>query len=547
MTQGLREFGTEHGHRQGSNRARRRTSVAVPPHPALARRPRGFVFILGIICLLVMIILGLVSINVAINTRRLASNKERNIRAQAAAEAGAWTAKSTLESLSTTPTTTQSGNDTLPNGATYSYTAVPLTPPTGYPWLFRFLVTSEGKTPDGGDKFVVAQCQPSNFAKYAYCEQKALSGGWIVTGMRYNGPVHSNDTLAVFWDLSSGHPIFGDVVTSAQSSISWYDSAHTPHTTTDWQNIFDGGQSALKLGVKPLTFPTTSRLQRNRAWVGGLSIAANDTTTNPTPALPTTNGVYLDGNNVGKVQAGIYIAGDCSINCLANGTNQEFDITQGTTTWKVIVNSSANTTSVQKTGASSPTVYTGIPNGMIYCSGNVTGIQGTLVDNTTTTTSGTVTGVSYHNAWTVATDVGNNKTITITGNLLYNTQPNTTAGPYDPSNLKAATLGLYGQTVQIAGTQPTYSIDAAVMASNGTGGTWSDANPSYTTGGQPGNMYLTGGVINYQSGLFGYCNASGVIIEGHAEHYTYDPRNAAFPPPFFPSTGLYDITSWQIK
>ena len=533
------------------------------------RRRRGYIFVFSVIVLAVLLLLGVMSVTIGVNNVKLSHRKEIYAQSLAAAEAGAWTAKSSLENMSTPPTTTQSGSGSLSTGdsfVTYSYTTTPLTPPTGYPNLLLFRIVSTGTTAEGGSVKAVMQVSPTNFAKFAYAERVALPGGWMTTGMRYNGPVHSNDTLSIYWDKSTGHPIFGDVVTSAQSSVNWWDAAHTPQTTTDWQNIFDAGQPALELGVKPLTFPSTSRLQQNRAWVGGLNIASSDTTTNPSPACPTTTGVYVNQLNNNTVPAGIYIVGQCSINFVNNtsGTvssdgsgNQEIDITQGTTITKVIVNRATNTTTIQKTGDANPTSLTGVPNGMIYCTDNITGIQGDVVDNRVSVNgSGTATGIVATNSWTVATNIASNKTITVSGDLYYHAyhalanNPNDLppASSTDPSTLCAGMLGLYGYDVQIAGTQPTYNIDAVVMAANGSNGTWQNANPTYTTsGGAVGNMYLTGGVINDESGLFGYFNSStGAIVEGHTEHYTYDPRVVYMPPPFFPTTGGYNVVAWQI-
>jgi len=513
------------------------------------RRHRGYIFIFSIVVLAILLILGVMSVTIGVNNMRMSHKKQLYAQSLAAAEAGAWTAKSSLEAQSTPPTLTLTGSGTLPSGATYAYTTTPLTPPTGYPWLIRYRVVSTGVAPEGGSVKAVMQVRPTNFSKYSYAERIALAGGWMITGMRYNGPVFSNDTLSIYWDKSTGHPIFGDIVSSAKTSVNWWDASHTPQTTTDWQNIFDAGQTALKLGVKPLTFPTTSRLQQNRAWVGGLNIASTDTTTSPSPAAPTSTGVYINQLNNYTTPAGVYIVGDCSMTFSVNNGNQEIDFLQGTTTTKMIVNMTTNLTTIQKTGDTSATTLTGVPNGVIYCTGNVTSVKGTLADNRVAVDgTGTPIGILAHNSWTVATNIAANKTITVTDNLVNNTLPNVNGGPYDPANLKSATLGLYGYTVQIDGTKPTYNINAIVMAENGTSGTWQDANPNYTdSSGHAGNMYLTGGVINDTAGLFGHFDSgSGAMTSGHLEHYTYDRRASLFPPPFFPTTGGYDVDAWQI-
>jgi hypothetical protein len=40
--------------------------------------------------------------------------------------------------------------------------------------------------------------------------------------------------------------------------------------------------------------------------------------------------------------------------------------------------------------------------------------------------------------------------------------------------------------------------------------------------------------------------SGGVINHGYAKNYSYDPRLAITPPPFYPTTGQYDRLSWRV-
>lgn len=514
-------------------------------------RRRGYIFVLTLVVFTTLIVLGLVSISMAINARALSARKERGVRAMELAEGAAWSTKGYLETLGTPPDTsvtnatplsypTNGGWTTLTNGGKFQakIKGIPNTQPQHY-WII-----ATGKTSDGETRKVVMQVQVSNFAKYAYFENTALPGGWMITGMRYDGPVHSNDTLSIFWDQSTGHPIFGDTVESAKSSVAWWDSSHTPKTDADWRNVFDAGQTALKLGAKSITIPSSTLRQKHNAWKGSVGFADSSTAT-PNPPYPSSTGVYLGSSGDTSVSAGIYVVGDSSmLFSIDNVGRQVITFTQGSTTTAITADPVNNQTLVSVNGHTPPTSLSGYPNGLIYSTGNITSVKGTLADNVVT--NGAITA---RNAWTVATDISNSKDITITGDLVYKTQPDL-SGPTNTANsMKAATLGLYGRNINIGNIadHPNYQVNGVVMAANGNTGTWQAANINYhDSKGNAGNVYLTGGVINYAAGCFGYFNPSnGQMSSGYAEHYAYDRRMATAPPPFFPITGLYDVDCWQ--
>lgn len=89
---------------------------------------------------------------------------------------------------------------------------------------------------------------------------------------------------------------------------------------------------------------------------------------------------------------------------------------QGSTTKTITANLETNTTTV-KVGTTT-TTYFGLPNGVIYSTGNITSLKGTLANNYVSGSN-----IVQRNSWTVATDVNAGKDVTITDNLSYKTAP----------------------------------------------------------------------------------------------------------------------------
>jgi hypothetical protein len=64
------------------------------------------------------------------------------------------------------------------------------------------------------------------------------------------------------------------------------------------------------------------------------------------------------------------------------------------------------------------------------------------------------------------------------------------------------------------------------------------------TGGTRGSIRLMGGVSQYQRGIVCYYNSDGSISNGFSKSYRYDERLMNQSPPYFPTTGSYEILSW---
>jgi hypothetical protein len=59
-----------------------------------------------------------------------------------------------------------------------------------------------------------------------------------------------------------------------------------------------------------------------------------------------------------------------------------------------------------------------------------------------------------------------------------------------------------------------------------------------------GSLHLLGGVIQKKRGPVGTFSGTS-LVTGYNKDYKYDRRLADNPPPFFPTTGEYDLKSWQ--
>ena len=61
-----------------------------------------------------------------------------------------------------------------------------------------------------------------------------------------------------------------------------------------------------------------------------------------------------------------------------------------------------------------------------------------------------------------------------------------------------------------------------------------------------GTLKVLGGIIQNARGPVGTFNSStGEMITGYSKNYTYDPRLASNPPPYYPTTGQYERLSWR--
>ena len=459
------------------------------------------------------------------------------------AESGAeravlWIRGQATPPAGTTPTTFTATDVGTPSQGTYTVTMYPdANNPTQFLKIYTF--KSVGRS-GARTKTVQLVIRQASFGRFAYFTDRETSSGggaiWWNSNDLIDGPVHSNNTGGSNFNIDySGwstnnprRPIFLDQVTASGSTINYNPSR--PRTETDFNKVFLNGSNGYALGVPVVALPSSTASQKEAAWGG-------------TVGFPSTTGVYLRAGSNG----GIYVQGDSSITMSVDGSgNQLMSVKQGSNTTVIKFDKAARSTSVTSgpVGNGSPTSAAGLSNGVIYCSGSITALSGTIADNVVA--GGAITQAT---AFTIATDVNSSKDITISGDLVYHTKPDKTRPANDPVNLAAGTLGLVGQDITIAddGTSqhnhPNRQIDAVMMAGSATvNGSISVQNYSE---GSTGTLTVLGGLVQSTRGAVGTIS-NGVINHGYAKSYHYDSRLANTPPPFYPTTGQYDRMSWRV-
>jgi len=400
-------------------------------------------------------------------------------------------------------------------------------------FLKSFRIVSVGKA-YGRTKTLELVLKQASFGKYAYFTDKetsSVSGGtiWWKAGELVDGPVHSNNTGGANFSINyngSTSPIFLDMVTGSGSSISYNPSKPTKEST--FTKIFKDGSKGFKLGVPTIALPSSTDTQKNAAW-GASS------------GFPSTNGVYLRAGTNG----GLYVRGDCTMTLSVNASgNQVMTIVQGSNTTVVTYNKATQSISATGTlGSGSASSASSLGTGVVYCTGNITALKGTVADNSYS--GGKVTVAS---AMTIANDVNAGKYMKIADNLVYKTRPDKTKAATDTVNLAAGTLGLVSKDIKISSTAPqNLEIDAVCLAGgqNTTDGSFYVEN--YSSKSPVGTLKVLGGIIQKARGPVGTFNSStGQTTYGYSKNYSYDPRLATNPPPFYPTTGTYQRLSWQM-
>jgi hypothetical protein len=485
--------------------------------------------------LFVLLTLGAVSLEIAMQSLWRARTKQDTVVAQNLAEAAADSAEAWLRAqnyppVGSSPIDPLGGTQTLTSG-TYRAQILPY-PGNATAWRKRYTIVGTGISKlHARTSTVRMQVQQQSFALYSYFtdrEVSSISTGtiWFIPTDRLYGPIHTNDQFHIVWSATATNPIFYGTVSSVATATDWNPS--TPNTAADWKKVFLGGQDAFTTGTDYIALPPVSAFQKNAAW-------------GAETGFPTTTGVYVPVTG-SQMTGGIYVVGDSTVTFSANGTvGQTVSVVQSTERWDINTNLSGNSTTVlYYTMPSSTwvlqttTVNAGLPNGVVYSTGNITSLSGTLVDNIQDGSQ-----VLTRNAWTVCTDLAALKNITITGNIEYATHPNPDQPATYIDNLKAACLGIVGNDVIVNTTANTVRIDGTTLA-NG-----SFYNYYWNSGVPKGALTISGGLIQQKRGPVGRFSGS-TLTSGYSKDYHYDSRMAYYPAPFFPTTGQFDILSWQV-
>ncbi|MFY9235472.1 MAG: hypothetical protein WAO58_13555 [Fimbriimonadaceae bacterium] len=411
-------------------------------------------------------------------------------------------------------------------GGTYQVSIIP-DPGNAGAVLKTFKVVADG-TFAGKIERVELVMKQQSFGKFAYfthSETSSITNGrvWFIPSDRIRGPAHSNNASASNFQINWGNTgaIFQGMVTSVANSISYAPS--NPANEADYLKVYKTGSQGYQLGVDVIQMPSSSDVQKAAAW-------------GATSGYPGGNGVYTPANG------GIYVVGNSSVVAQVDGSgNQEFAITQGANTTTVKVDVQNNRRQWRLNNGSWNTV-SGAGTGVLFSTGDITSLRGTIADNKL---SGSPPSVQYRSATTIATDINAGRNITLTNNLRYASSPDPNLPTNDVVNLRPGTLGLMARNVRIrTGAPQNMFIDATMLAGSSTTIDGSFYVQDYNTKVPTGTLRIMGGIIQRNRGPVGTVS-NGNLQTGYAKDYYYDPRVADNPPPFFPTTGSYDKLSWR--
>lgn len=512
----------------------------------MLRKDSGAMLTMVVFLLLVVTVLALAVMSSTVNALKYTKRQRYAAEAFNIAESGAGETILWLQQQTTAPTNTSNftpsvlaGNVAVGSG--FFTTVLKPDANNNVNYLKTYTIVCVGTSGPSSDpnakenvhKTLEVVWRQGSFGQYAYFTDAEKSpGGSTISwkaGEVCDGPAHSNNANSTPFNINyngSTSPIFTDFLSSSAASITYQPSA--PTTTSALAKVYSMGSKGYMLSAPVVKMPDSSAVQQNAAW-------------GDSSAQPTTTGVYVRTNKAG----GIYIVGDASI-VMSRDTSgrQVIAITQSSKTTTITVNLAGTTTYTGTVGsgsASSPS--SAVPNGVIYCTGAITGLSGEITDNLYS--NGKITARS---AWTIATNAVNGKDVTIGNNLYYHTEPDKTKSATDPINLAAATLGVVAHGISIPSTAPTnLKIDAVLMAGNNSTTDGSFQVTNYGSKTPVGTLTINGGIIQKVRGSVGTFNSStGQTSTGYTKNYHYDPRLATNPPPFYPTTGTYDKLSWRM-
>ena len=465
--------------------------------------------------------------------------------------------------------------------------SVHLTAQDAYEIFYNYTVTSDGLIPPGFRRRVTlngtfsVQLSLQSFSLYALYTDVHLTPTnnpiWFTSNTSFNGPVHTNGEFRFAF-----FPTFTSKLESVNTQA-WYNNGGSPVQRNTTENVVGGTRidaplvppdpdpqaatpANFTLGAPSVPLPSSPFNQQGVAIGRNPADASAVTTAQITGAIPELTGagsvppgIYVpvadvNGNcrsdPLAPMKGGIYVQGDVNnMTMSVSGATAVYTLVQGSTTTTVTVDRANNQTTVSSNGWLPPPsggscpgaaqglatrTFTGVPKGwqgpgnpnasMIFVNGNVNGLSGTLQQSEQTT-------------------IAASGSITISGNIQYQTPPN----PSDPTSNPINVLGLYasGGDIIIGPSAPNnVIIQAVLMAGNSTSGYNSSVYvQNYNSGAPRGSVNLLGGLIEKYYGPFGTFNSqTGTQQTGYGRAFTYDTRmSRGFTPPFFPTTNLYVI------
>ena len=378
-------------------------------------------------------------------------------------------------------------------------------------------------TVNGISQSINVTMRSQSFGRFAYFSDQESANPlsqqiWFGRRDKIRGPFFTNNSNSSFTNIDNSNPdkpIFDSSVEMNGASINYMSAK--PVTDADFLKVFTIGRSAVKLAVNRIELPTTTTNQANAAW-------------GSTAGHPTTTGVCV------RTAGGIYVTGDASVELQAPSAHvQVLKITQGSKTTVVQIDLQNKLRNV--TDESGTTNHAGLGTGVVFVTGNITSIKGKMADS--------IVGANpVKSAMTIVADAAAGRTMTVTGSIEYRTTNNTAIAPDTGVNLVAGILGLYANKIRIgASAGANVRVDGIIMAGtqNRTdGGFGADAYESRSVG----TLTLNGGLIQKVRAPVGTFSGSS-MVSGFTKDYYYDERMMDTPPPYFPTTGKYDLLSWK--
>jgi Tfp pilus assembly protein PilX len=447
-----------------------------------------------------------------------------------------------------------------------------------FPYTFTIVGQSQGSEvatiTDSGTIIVTAPTSPpayqQSFAGWGmFIGTYALCSADLVPGT-ITGPVFTNGS----WNFSNSAPYtFTDAVGQVGATAGWDNGGCTASATptNGIKPTFAGGfnvsQNAISLPQNSFNqeqavldgIGNTTTAPSNTALNGALKNAAGQ-------AYPTggaSTGVYLPYSVSGSpavktfTGGGIYVEGAATVKLApgSNSTAQVYTIVQGSVTTTVTIDpaaGSAGTTTIVTAGGSGAgtQVVNGVP--QQFSSAGVSAGDATMlyVDGAITGLSGPGQGQAAIQNGTALTIVASgNNNITVTGDILYKTEPVTMTGNVNtidqlvPANNTGQVLGIFtsGGNVQLANTQSNgnLEIDASIATISQTGS---------------GGIVNTGNSINTLTIVGGRIQNTIQNIGATTRNVLFDRRFLnGFAPPWFPSTtvtpkagvGAAAVVTWK--
>ena len=386
---------------------------------------------------------------------------------------------------------------------------------------------------------------------YAICSGSTLVPGTI------SGPVFTNGS----WNFGTGSYIFTGIVGShgAQAGYQYSDGTCDqvagPSDKHNGTTIAPTFQSGLNLGASSIALPANSFSQEQAVLDGkggscspapcsppqptqsqlGASLRnASGASFPSTGSMPST-GVYMpystSSSTCGSVTppcmtgGGIFVQGDASSITLSPGSTssqQTYVVVQGSTTTTITVNTGTNTTTINGTTINGvPENFNSIPASpatMLYVNGNIDALSGPGEGQAAIQDGTALTITAADN-------------ITITGDILYKTEPVTTGGSSPDSliagNDKGQVLGIFTAdgNVNLANKQSDGNLEV-------------DASIAEISSGGSGGLVNTGNGINQLTIVGGRIQNTIQNINTTTRNVWFDKRFATgnFAPPWFPST-----------